>query len=212
MTVRPPMTCSAAAKAAATSLRMGRLADPDDMGGTWPAPKPGLGRQPGRRGHAHHPHLRPSDPLGRRRRRHTPASGASSASQLSREQASGRRPDVTGTPPGAGRSDALGSIAAWSAGVSADATAFAALLITGDAAWQRALFICLTLIGGCAFALLICARVPIFKSSGQQGHGALHKGDSPASHDPGEPVPCQNPHTGSELAFTGLVTLPSSTR
>ena len=29
---------------------------------------------------------------------------------------------------------------------------------------------------------------------------------------PVSPVPCQNPHTGSELAFSGLVTLPSGTR
>ena len=27
-----------------------------------------------------------------------------------------------------------------------------------------------------------------------------------------KPVPCQNSHTGSELVFSGLVTLPSSTR
>ena len=52
------------------------------------------------------------------------------------------------------------------------------------------------------------------------GHGALYDAVNHGRIDIGRlrrslaglPVPCQNPHTGSELVFSGLVTLPSSTR
>lgn len=48
----------------------------------------------------------------------------------------------------------------WSAGVSATGAGLAALVLTGEAPWQRAIFISLAFVSGCAFVILICVGLP----------------------------------------------------
>lgn len=49
---------------------------------------------------------------------------------------------------------------AWSAGVSATGAGLAALFLTGEAPWQRAVFISLIFVSGCTFVILICVGLP----------------------------------------------------
>lgn len=49
---------------------------------------------------------------------------------------------------------------AWSAGVSATGAGLAALVLNGQAAWERAIFISLVFISGGAFLMLILTGLP----------------------------------------------------
>jgi hypothetical protein len=75
---------------------------------------------------------------------------------------------------------------AWSAGVSATGAALAALLLTGQAAWQRALFISLIFISGCAFVVLILAGLPELTSRWRRLFRALLKRDTAHNPDPSD--------------------------
>ena len=77
-----------------------------------------------------------------------------------------------------------GLTVAWSAGVSATGAGLAALLLTGEAPWQRALFISLIFISGCAFVLLICVGLPNMKSWWRARRHASLGRDTSGGSDP----------------------------
>lgn len=75
-----------------------------------------------------------------------------------------------------------GLTVAWSAGVSATGAGLAALLLSGEAPWQRALFVSLIFVSGCAFLILIFAGLPNLIASYRSRH-RKSPGQTPGSSE-----------------------------
>lgn len=84
----------------------------------------------------------------------------------------------------ANNEDSANYIMAWSAGVSATGAGLAALFLTGEAPWQRALFFSLILISGFTFVILIFTGLPKMMSWRSELRHSPPRRDASSNPDP----------------------------
>ena len=93
-------------------------------------------------------------------------------------------PTATGRRAEANHDTSEGLAVAWSGCVSATGAGLAALLLTGEAPWQRALFISLIFISSCTFLILILAGLPSMMSRWRELRSTPPRRDAAADNRP----------------------------